>query len=243
MTEVIGTALPEQKSMSGFSRIWGIFFRPKEVFASLKAKSNWLAPFILISIVSLVFGYLTYEPRMADIKENVLSNPQYTEEQRAAIEARFEQQAGGKWTTVFTPVGVLIYLMFITLVLFLVFNVFLGGKGSFKSMLSIFTYSTLVGIPGSIIQTPLIMAKNSIEKVHTDLAILLPVDLSDKFYYQFLAGLDFFIFWQVLLIATGVSIIYQITFKKSLTTVMILWILLILVVIGIRQATGGMFGI
>ena len=243
MTEATGTAFPEQKSFSSFSKIIGIYFKPKEVFASLKAKSNWLAPFILISLLSLVFGYLTYEPRMADIKENVLSNPQYTEEQRAAIETQFEQQAGGKWTTVFTPVGVLIYLMCITLVLFLVFNVFFGGKGSFKNMLSIFTYSCLVGIPAMIVQTPLILAKNSIEKVHTDLAVLLPVDLSDKFYYQFLAGLDFFNFWQVLLIATGISIFYQMTFKKSLTTVMMLWILLILVVIGLRKATGGMLGI
>ena len=243
MTEAIGTAIPEQKSTSGFSKIMGIYFRPKEVFASLKVKSSWLLPFIVFSIFAMIFGYLSTEPRMADVKAKVLSNPQYTEEQKAQIEERIDQQAQQKWTIVITPAFVLIYIAFISLFLWLAFSVILGGKGSFKDMFSIFTYSCLVGIPAMIVQTPLILAKNSIEKVHTDLAIFLPVDLSDKFYYQFLAGFDFFTFWQVLLIATGVSIIYQLTFKKSLTTVMILWTLLILIVIGLRKVTGGMFGI
>lgn len=243
MTEAIGTALPEQKSTSSFSKIWGIYFKPKEVFASLKVKSNWLLPFIIFSIFAMIFGYLSTEPRIADVKAKVLSNPQYTEEQKAQIEERIDQQAQQKWTIAITPVFIIIYLAFISLFLWLAFSVILGGKGSFKDMFSIFTYSCLVGIPAMIVQTPLILAKNSIEKVHTDLAIFLPVDLSDKFYYQFLAGFDFFTFWQVLLIATGVSIIYQLTFKKSLTTVMILWTLLILIVIGLRKVTGGMFGI
>lgn len=243
MTEAIGTALPEQKSSGGFSKIIGIYFKPKEVFASLKVKSSWLLPFIVFSIFAMIFGYLSTEPRMADVKAKVLSNPQYTEEQKAQIEERIDQQAQQKWTIVITPAFVLIYIAFISLFLWLALSVILGGKGSFKDMFSIFTYSCLVGIPAMIIKTPLILAKNSIEKVHTDLAIFLPVDLSDKFFYQFLAGFDFFIFWQVLLIATGVSIIYQLTFKKSLTTVMSLWTLLILIVIGLRKVTGGMFGI
>ena len=243
MTEAIGTAIPEQKSLSGFSRIVGIYFKPKEVFASLKVKPHWLLPFIIISIMSIIFGYLTYEARISDGKAKVQSNLNLSEEQKAQIEERIDQQARQKWTLGLAPIFVLIYLAFISLVLWLVFSLILGGRGSFKDMFSIFTYSCLVGIPAMIVQTPLILAKNSIEKVHTDLALLLPVDLSDKFYYQFLAGLDFFNFWQVLLIATGVSIIYQITFKKSLATVTMLWILLILIVIGLRQATGGMFGI
>ncbi len=243
MTDAIGPVPQAPQPLGGLAKIWGIYFKPKEVFASLKIKSTWLAPFIIIVIVSMVFGYLTLGPRMVDVKDRVLSNPNLTEEQRTVIEERIDQQGQQTWTMALAPVGVLIYLAFISLVLYLVFNVILGGQGSFKNIFSIFAYSTLVGIPETIIKTPLILAKNSVEKVHTDLALFLPIDLSDKFYYQFLAGFDFFKFWQVLLIATGISVIYQFTFKKSFITVMFLWVLLILVSVAIRSVTGGMFGI
>lgn len=241
MTEAIGTALPEQKSMSGFSKIWGIFFRPREVFASLKDKPNWLLPFIIVCVLSLIVVYVTYDARMFDIKNNIFSNPDLTEEQRVVIEERLNQQSP-ILSVAFTPVGVTVYIFFFTLVLFLVFNVILGGTGSFKKMLSIFTYSLLVGIPGFVIKTPLILAKGSIEKVQTSLALFLPVDLSDKFYYNFLAGFDIFNFWQVMLISLGVSVVYNFTFKKSFTAVFILWLLAILVGTVLKTVFGGMFG-
>ena len=241
MTEAIGTALPEQKSMSGFSRIWGMFFRPREVFTSLRDKPNWLLPFILVCLVSLVVVYVTYDARMSDVRNNILSNPNITEEQRVVIEERLTQQ-NPLLSVVFTPVGVTIYIFFFTLILHLVFNVILGGSGSFKKILSTFTYSCLVGIPEFIIKTPLILAKGSIEKVQTSLALFLPVDLSDKFYYNFLAGFDIFNLWQVLLISLGVSVIYNFTFKKSFTTVFILWLIAILVGTVLKTVFGGMFG-
>jgi len=86
------------------------------------------------------------------------------------------------------------------------------------------------------------LAKGSIEKVQTSLALFLPVDLSDKFYYNFLAGFDIFNLWQVLLISVGISVIYNFTFKKSFTTVFILWLLAILVGTVLKTVFGGMFG-
>ncbi len=243
MTDVIGAAPTAAPTLSGFSKIWGIYFRPKEVFSSLKLKSDWLLPFIIICLVSMIFAYVTYEQRIADAKVKVLSNPNLTEEQRTLIEERIDQQAQQKWTLALAPAFIFIFFAIFTLVLLFAFNVLLGGQGKFITMLSIFMYSSLVGIPEMIIKTPLVMAKNSVEGVHTDLALLLPADLSDKFYYQFLAGFNFFTFWQVLLIATGISIIYQFTFKKSLTTVMVLWILLIFITTALRTLTGGMLGI
>jgi len=153
MTEAMGTALPEQTTLSGFSKIIGIYSKPREVFASLKAKPDWLLPLIIICILSLVVVYVTYDARMFDVRNNILSNPNLTEEQRVVIEERLTQQSP-ILSVVFTPVGVTVYIFFFTLVIYLVFNVILGGSGSFKKMLSIFTYSCLVGIPEFIIKTP-----------------------------------------------------------------------------------------
>lgn|SRR5574341_354979 len=243
MTDAIGLAPSTPPTLSGLAKIWGIYFRPKEVFASLKLKSVWLLPFITICVVAMIFSYVTYDQRITDAKAKVLSNPNLTEEQRVMIEERIDQQAQKKWTLALAPIFVFIIFAIFSLVLFFVCNVILGGQGKFVTMLSIFIYSSLVGIPEMIIKTPLVMAKNSVEQVHTDLALFLPADLSDKFYYQFLAGFNFFTFWQVLLIATGISILYQFTFKKSFSTVMILWILLIFITTALRTLTGGMLGI
>ncbi len=91
-----------------------------------------------------------------------------------------------------------------------------------------------------IIKTPLILAKKTL-KVHTDLALFLPVDWSDSFLYMVLDQIDLFTIWQVVLLGIGTSVIYNFSLKKSLNTIVVLWLLLVLISTVVQKLTAGLF--
>lgn len=240
MEQTYGSMQAAEVSMSPVSKFFKIFTEPKKVFQALTQKPTWLVVFLIIAILATTFGYLTYSARMADVKAQITTNPNLNEEQKELILSRMGESDKPNWTMALTPVGLAIYVFFLSGVLFFVFNILLGGSSTFKKMLSVFCYSALVGVPEMIIKTPLILAKKTL-KVHTDLALFLPVDWSDSFLYMVLDQIDLFTIWQVVLLGIGTSVIYNFSLKKSLNTIVVLWILLVLISTVVQKLTAGLF--
>ena len=241
MEEQLSSVPQEKATMDGFSKIVNTFFEPKKLFQSLKIKPTWLVPFIIVAILGMGSFWFTFPLIMKDVVTNIQENERFTEEQKEMIIERI----GGAdhppvYQLAFAPVGVLVYLFLIAGVLFLVFNVLLGGDSSFKRVLSVFSYSTLIAIPQAIVKLPLIFAKQTVN-VQTSLAIFLSPDDKETFLYKVLGGLDVFTLWQVLVISLGLAVMYNYTMKKSFTVVLILWILLIVVGAALSTLLGGMF--
>lgn len=241
MEEQLSSVPQEKATMDGFSKIVNTFFEPKKLFQSLKIKPTWLVPFIIVAILGMGSFWFTFPLIMKDVVTNIQENERFTEEQKEMI---IERIAGADHPPVyqlaFAPVGVLVYLFLIAGVLFLVFNVLLGGDSSFKRVLSVFSYSTLIAIPQAIVKLPLTFAKQTVN-VQTSLAIFLSPDDKETFLYKVLGGLDVFTLWQVLVISLGLAVMYNYTMKKSFTVVLILWILLIVVGAALSTLLGGMF--
>ena len=238
------SSVPEEKAtMDGFSKVINTYFEPRKVFGSLKIKPTWLVPFIIVSILGMASFWFTYPLIMKGVITNIQENENYTEEQKEMIIERIgEKDHPPVWQLAFAPVGTLVYLLLISAVLFFVFNVLLGGDSSFKRVLSVFSYSSLIAIPKAIVHIPLAFARNTAD-VQTSLAILLSPDNKDSFLYKVLGGFDIFTLWQVIVLSIGLGVMYNYTTKKSFTVVLILWVLLIVVGAGLSSLFGGMFGL
>jgi len=184
--------------------------------------------------------WFTYPLIMKDVITNIQENEQIPEQQKEMI---IERIGGAEhppiYQMAFAPVGVIIYLLLISGVLFFVFNVLLGGDSSFKRVLSVFSYSTLIAIPKTIVHLPLAFAKQT-ANVQTSLGILLSPDAKETFLYRVLSGFDIFTLWQVIVVALGLAVMYNYTTKKTFSVVLILWILLIVVGAGVSSLFGGM---
>ncbi len=234
--------VPEEKTtMSGFSKVINTYFEPRKVFESLKIKPTWLIPFIIVSVLGMASFWFTYPLIMKGVITNIQENERYTEEQKEMIIERIgEAEHPPVYQLAFAPAGTLVYLVFISAVLYFVFNVLLGGSSSFKRVLSVFSYSSLIAIPKAIVHIPLAFARDT-ANVQTSLAILLSPDAKDSFLYKVLGGFDIFTLWQVIVLSLGLAVMYNYTTKKSFTVVLILWVLLIVVGAGVSSLFGGMF--
>jgi hypothetical protein len=230
--------LPEEKTMGGFSKILNIFFEPKKVFESLKTKPAWLVPFIIIVLISIVSMYLTYPFIMSDTIAKIRANEKIPDEQKEIIVSRMEGNTKPPWWQVaLAPVGVLIYFLIVSGILFFVGNVLLGGDSPFRKIFSVYLYSSLVAIPAAIIKIPLALAKKTGE-IQTSLALFLSPDMKETFIYRFFAHFDIFNIWMIILVSLGLAVMYNFTVKKSFTAVFALWLLWAIV----SSSLAGLFG-
>lgn len=232
------------RTMSGFQRVWGTFFEPSKVFASLSQKPSWLLPVIilivLVMVTSIVTRPLQIQEQVHRIEENERLSPEQKEQFSEIVRERANQPVWKAVGYIMPVVGVFIYVMLLTAIWYFGGNVLLGGNTTFKKVLSIFSYSTLVAIPGTIVKVPLMLAKKSVH-VQTSLAALLPSGSDDSVLFKILAKFDIFTIWQYVLVAMGLAIIYKFTVKKSAGLVIAFFGIWIIISVGFSVLTKGRF--
>jgi len=240
MEEITSTVPQEEKTMGGASKIINIFFEPKRVFESLKIKPTWLIPFIIVILLAIGSFYYTFPLIMDQQVQRIQEMEQIPEARKLEIiEGMREKDSPPLWQLAMPPVFGLIVLVVVAGILYLVFNVLLGGDSTYRRVLSVYSYSGLVAIPSMIVKFPLIKIKGDLN-VQTSLALLLSANAKDTFLYSVLSGFDIFSLWQVILVSMGMGVIYKYTTKKTFTTVVILWIMWIFLKSGLSSLFGGL---
>jgi hypothetical protein len=98
-----------------------------------------------------------------------------------------------------------------------------GGKGAFKLVFSVVCFSALVTIPGAILKL-ILMAITKSPFVTTSLALFAQALEKTTFGYRVLASFDFFIIWEMILVALGIHITNEIEQKNAYILVFILFL-------------------
>jgi hypothetical protein len=220
-------------------RITGVFFDPKKAFADIAARPGWIVPVILVVVSYLAFMYcfttrVGWERSLRTQMENNSRMQQMDAQQRETI---ISQQI--KYAPIGAYIGGAIVIPVMALI---IAGVLLGmakmmGASSlgFKQMFGITTYAMLPGIISSILAIIVIFIKNPDDfNLQNPLAFNLgaflePPPNSGKFLYSFATSIDLFSFWNIALLAVGISVAARkFPFSKALTAVLIPWVLLIL---------------
>jgi hypothetical protein len=239
MEEIRSSVPQEEKTMGGASKVINIFFEPKRVFESLKIKPTWLVPFLIVMVLAIGSFYYTYPFIMDQQVQKIQENERIPEAQKEVIIERMkEQDHPPLWQLALPPVFGLIVLAVVAGILYFVFNVLMGGDSTYRSVLSVYSYSGLVQVVSTIVKFPLIMIKGNVN-VQTSLALLLSVEAKDTFLYSVLSSFDIFNFWQVVLVSIGMGVMYRYTTKKAFITVVILWLIWIFGKAGFTTLLGG----
>jgi hypothetical protein len=214
--------------MKLFDRIFGIFYRPGEVYQNLSEKPDWIVPFILVMIVSLIFVSITYPrfmlPDQVEIARDRLQDAGLSEEQ---IEARIEAMTGtaGKVSGPLVAIFAMCFLLFGRAGIFLGIFSLIGGKSSYKNSLAVVSYAMLIHVLDAIVKGILMFIKQS-SFVYTSLALLMPGGnpLTSK-PFQLLARFDIFTIWELSLLSIGFAIMNKLSIKKSAGIIFGIWII------------------
>lgn len=238
MSEAVGgtlSATDSPASMSLVQRIVNIFVAPSKVFQFLSGSPLWAAPLILMTLYSgvLNFAVVSTSAGEAAMKEQIMSSPQAANmpPERMATALTIGKTMAG--------VGALIAVPVITFVgagiLYLLFSIVMGGEGTFKQTLSVYTHAGLIYLVTGLIGTSIVLMKGSF-KSSTSLAAFLPFLEESSFVYKVLQGLDLFIIWQLAVASIGMAIMHRMTTKKAAIAIFSAYLVVVLVIAGIRQA-------
>ena len=246
------TAVPEQpqQQMSGFARVFGVFFSPSSTFADIVRKPSWIIPVIVMTITNVALSIVLVKHvdwvtvARQQIEKSSFASRAFEglpEDQR---EAKYEQQANIQKTVRYVRgvVGPILLVLFAAALYMLAFNVLAGAGVRFITSMAIAAFAhlplilkDLLGIPIAIMKDP--SAINPDNFVLSNAAAILPS--SAPVWQQILLGsLDVFTIWATILIAIGFAAANprKLTFGKSLGIVIGVQVALILFFTGIAVA-------
>ncbi len=205
--------------------IFDIFFNPRNYFLKLKEKPFFIIPLIIILLFTLLQSYVaTRYTKVSEIIKRM-------EERGASKEQieRVEEFMRRPARIIIGLVTTLIFTLLFLLIISLIFNFSLpliGREGNFMKTFAIVCGAGLVSALGSLIRSVIILLRQS-PFVTTSLALFLPQEKG--FLFPFLSRFDFFAIWQIILIAFGLKIVFDLKGKKSYYLVIGIWLLWIII--------------
>ena len=179
---------PAEK-MGFLQKVIGIIVNPAKTFEYLSAWPDWILPIVLTVLITGIFGALTYDILVDEQIAKFEENSTFDEEQKDAILDSMEQGRHGVMRNVqiflTIPLTGAIVVLVVSVVYLLVGTVGMGGRATFKQMLSIVSYPWFV--IQSLFQTlfvlPLILQSQSIN-IYPSLAALLPSSMGKRCSFQ-----------------------------------------------------------
>lgn len=203
-------------------KLLNLYFSPLETFNQINEKPDWIIPFVITLMVVLVFTVITI-PRVSlpEGKKRIMEMDNLTQEQK---EMALESLEGIRMYLV-TSISIIVFSFIIIFaksgIFYLLFSL-LGNRTVFKKVLSVVSYSFLVGIPEIILKTSLMLIKGS-SKVYTSLVIFAPGIGFESPFFKVLNRIDIFTIWNLILISLGFSVIYNIGRKRAYAVVFASW--------------------
>jgi len=210
-------AAPSPQPLPGLlARAVGIVVSPKATFEQVVQTPRILGMLALLTITTGIgssaftftaAGQQAVVDMSAQQIERFTGQPP-TDDQMAAIEKRAPYQG------YFSLVGSLVVIPIICAVeagiLFLIFNVILGGTATFKQVYAVVTHGALITILGLGVAVPIQFARGVISMTGpANLGVLFPMLAENSVLSSFLGLIDFFRVWWVIVISIGLGVLYR----------------------------------
>ena len=234
--------------LSEAGRITGVYFDPKTAFADIAARPRPFVPLILLVVAAVAFTYcfttrIGWQHYITQTMENNPRVQNLTPEQRQT-----QIEAGAKFAPILGYVGSVIGIPIVALIVagvLVLMCKMVGAQLQFKTMFGITSYAMLPGLISSILAIIVMFLKNPEDfNLQNPLffnagAFFTPPPTTGKFLYSLASSIDLFTFWNIALLAVGISVAARkVPFSKALTAVIIPWVIWVLV----KSAWAGAFG-
>ena len=219
-----GANLSNTRELNAFQRVVGVFLSPRDTYESINRKPDWVVPFIILVLVSLVFTMFTLPismpEQMQKQKEKLEQDGKSEEEIEAAV--AIGEKIGKIVAPIGAVVGTAIMILLMSAIFLFIGNIVLGGETTYRKIFSVYTYTSLIGVLAMALKLPLILNKQTMD-IHFSLSMLMPAEQSESFLFYLLKSIEVFSIWHFALLAIAFSVLYKFTMKKSAWTMGILF--------------------
>jgi hypothetical protein len=230
---------PEPAGMSALSRLTGVIFEPTKTFEDIARRPTFLVPLALVIVFGIAF-MVAYTQRVGwekTVRESIESNSQT---QQLSADQKAQQIAiGAKFAPIVGYVGVIVGTPIMDLVVALVLLGIAAGMMSapikFKQVFAAVCWSSVPSLISMALAVVVMFLKNPEDfdlknpLVFNPGAFLEP-NMPTKFIHSLATSLDLFVFWVILLMATGLKAAggKRFSFASALFAVVLPWGVLVL---------------
>jgi len=225
------------------ARFVGIITSPKETFQAVAAHPRWLGMLFVCAVLIAVCAALpmtTEAGKEATLRQQVegmesfgmtVSDQAYESMRR---NMRFAPYTTGVSILVFTPIVTLVFAG----LLYLAFNVMMGGDGTFKQLYAVVVHAGVISTLAQLFTGPLNYFRGAVTSA-TNLAVLLPMVDSKSFVGRVMAMTDLFLIWWLLVLAIGLAVLYRRRTQPIAFTLYGVYAAGVLVIAAVMSAVGG----
>ena len=221
--------------MSVFARFFGVIFSPRQTFENVVAHPRvfgMLALICVISAVALGAFFATPIGQGAWLEAATASRGDIPPEQMAMMETMAKY--AGIMAVVQALIGVPIFILIVAGILFVIFNVMMGGNATFKQVFAIVTHSWVVLTVSQLFTLPLSYFRGTLSSA-TNVGVLLPMIDESSFLGHFLGSIDFFILWACIVLAIGFAVLYRRKTQSIATTLFVLYGVIALIIAFVKS--------
>jgi hypothetical protein len=198
------------------ARVIGVITSPGETFKHVVRTPKVAgALFVVCLAMALAQGLpqFTESGRAAALDMQVQQMENFgmtvTDEMYTQMEASSRSNRAGYITVVSTFVFFPFVSVIITAVLWVVFNVILGGTATFKHVMAVVVHSQVVSTLSVVIAAPIMYARGQMSAGGiANLGALVPFE-EGSFAARFFGMIDLFVIWWVVVLAIGLATLYK----------------------------------
>jgi Yip1-like protein len=246
MAEVAIQAPEAPERVNSFGRIFGALFSPKATFESIARRPTWLAPIIVLSVLSLgvigLFGnrvgWRAFFAKQMEGNSRVQQMSPEQQQQALEMQLRFAPP----FVYAVGAVSSAVIAVVIAAVLLGMFNGLAGANLNFKTSLAIVAYGLspriIVGLLGILVLLLKDPSTVDLQNLVASNATVLLSDGAAKWLVALFRSIDIFIFWPMFLMAIG----YHRAAPKKLSTIgalawlLVVYSVIVIVVVGLTAA-------
>jgi len=227
---------PAAPPMSEAARIINTFIAPSKTFTDLRRSAAWWGPWLVISVVSLVFIYaIGKQVGFEQISKNQVAHSSRADQfdKLPADQQARQLRISSKIIAGFaygSPLLIMFYLLISTTALWATFKVGAAAETTFGQAYAIVMYGGLPGIIGAILGTISLFAGVNPEgfdinnPVGTNLAYYLDPETTGKFVRGMASSVDLINIWTIVLIGIGFACTSKVK-RSTAITIVAVWYL------------------
>ena len=236
-------------SASFFTRLLGVFIEPGETFEDIARKPDWMAPLVVLILVSFsVVETMLLKIGASQIALQAIQRSGRATQMDPAQLAQIAERSAAVMRIVMPAaaiVGTPVFLLIVAGIGLLILNVFFGQKVKFKHAFSVACYADMPSILGAAMAISVMVfgdraAFNPQSPAPTNPGYFMNPLTGSHVLFALVSSLDVVIFWFMALLAIGLSRAAQ---KKVKTTTIFItylgfWVLIVAAKVGLALISG-----
>jgi hypothetical protein len=215
MSEAPATPLPStaRPGLRLPARVWGILTSPRETFADVAARPRWFGMMAVVLIVTAICTGWFFSTQIGQtawldqVVEQAKKAGQEMPEAQWATMQKMASYMGLIYAASTLLIAPIIWLA-VSGLLFVVFNVAMGGTATFKQLFAVFVHSTAITVVQQVFVTPMNYVRETLSSA-TNLAVFLPMLDEGSFLAKFLGTIDLFLIWWIVVLSIGLGVLFK----------------------------------